>query len=198
MKKENLPVIVAVALPILLVVCIAILAMLPNLGPKPQYDFLFTQSNSRAYYPSNGGCEVFANYFAIENVDGQEKLVKKPYTVSVFDKPDFAEPCTGYPQIADRDVADLFIYHMENGTTRAITFEEASQLVVRGKLISPDGYTVAKRYMNRGILDIFGGNNSGIYASKKNRHTKLEIDQFSQTNYYDRDFVFIGWVEPVK
>ena len=47
--RQNLPAIIAIALPVLLVLVIALLTALPNLGPKPQYDFLFVKDTASGF-----------------------------------------------------------------------------------------------------------------------------------------------------
>lgn len=194
MKKEtlrqNLPVIIAISLPILLVVFIALLTMLPNLGPKPQYDFLFIKQPTRSHYEASS-CVVYSHYYDIEN----GTLIKKPYTVSVFDKKEVAEPCYGYSQIRQEEVPELYIYRTLHGTVYPITFEQARLLKVRGETISPDGYTVTKRMINRGILELFGGGGDGIFISKKNQHIKINVGDPEVSSYYGDEFNFIAWTD---
>jgi hypothetical protein len=192
MKKEtlqqNLPAIIAIALPVLLVLIIALLTMLPNLGPKPQYDFLFVKQPTRSHYEASA-CVVYSHYYDTE----EGKLVKKPYTVSVFDKKEVAEPCYGYSQIKQEEVPELYIYRTLHGTVYPISFEQASMLETKGETVSPDGYTVTKRMINRGILELFGGSNDGIFISKKNQHIKINIDDPNLSSYYGDEFNFITW-----
>lgn len=195
MKKEtlrqNLPAIIAISLPILLVLAIALLTMLPNLGPKPQYDFLFTRDSARSSY-AVGSCTVYSNYFAIEN----GHLTKKPYVISVFDTKEIAEPCSGYAQVSSEELPELFVYDTSSGSISSISFDEAMQVDIKGETISPDGYSVAKRILSRGILELFGGDNSGVFISKKNQHIKIDIDQLGDDFYYRNDFNFIAWINP--
>jgi hypothetical protein len=195
MKKEtlrqNLPVIIAIALPVLLVIIIAILATLPNFGPRPQYDFIFTDSASRINYHTNNGCEVYSQYYAVEDT----KLVKKDYVLNVFDERDIADPCKGYQQVSKKDVPNLYLYNIEAEIIQPITFEELNTIAIKGTQISPDGFSVGKRFMDRGILDLFGGNNSGVFVSKKNNHIRLNIDSYNGSFYYTNEFNVVGWVD---
>lgn len=192
MKKEtlrqNLPAIIAISLPVLLVLVIALLTMLPNLGPKPKYDFLFVKQPTRSHYEASA-CVVYSHYYDTEG----GKLVKKPYTVTVFDKKEVAEPCYGYNQIKQEEVPELYIYRTLHGTVYPISFEQASALQTQGETVSPDGYMVTKRMVNRGILELFGGNNDGIFISKKNQHIKITIGDPEVSSYYGDEFNFITW-----
>ena len=189
--RQNLPAIIAISLPILLVLVIALLTMLPNLGPKPQYDFLFVKEPTRSHYEGSS-CVVYSHYYDTE----EGKLVKKPYAVSVFDKKEVAEPCYGYSQIKQEEVPQLYVYKTINEIVFPVTFEQASQVETQGETISPDGYTVSKRMLNRGILELFGGSNDGVFISKKNQHIKIEIDEIDVSSYYNDDFNFITWISP--
>ena len=195
MKKEtlqrNLPVILAISLPIALVLFVALLAFIPNLGPKPQYDFLFTQNQTRSRYLPNGSCEVYKNYYTIE----QQQLIIKPFEVSVFDSKNVSEPCAGFSSIIKKDSPELYIYRMNEEKSEEISFENAQKLVLKGTLTSPDGFSVQKRMINNGgILDIFGGQSEGgVFASKKNSYIKLNFPE-QENSYYDRDFNFVSWV----
>ena len=191
--RQNLPAIIAIALPVLLVLVIALLTALPNLGPKPQYDFLFVKEPTRSHYRGDS-CVVYSHYYDTE--DG--KLVKKPYAVTVFDKKEVAEPCSGYAQVIQEEIPELFVYRTGHAAVYPINFEQASQLEAKGETVSPDGYTVSKRLMNRGILELFGGNNDGVFMSKKNQHVKIDLgDETGSSYYYDNNFNFITWVRPL-
>lgn len=194
MKKEtlrqNMPAIIAISLPVLLVLIIGFLSILPNLGPKPKYDFLFTKETSRSHYVNNS-CIVYSFYYDIEG----ESIVKKQYVNSIFDKKEVSEPCYGYNQVVQEDLPELFVYKTQEDAVYPITFEDATKLKSRGKSISPDGYTASKRMVNRGILELFGGNNSGVYISKKNAYIKTSIGDSNDISYYDNDFSLITWID---
>lgn len=191
--RQNMPAIVAISLPVLLVLIIGFLSILPSLGPKPAYDFLFIKETSRSHYQDNS-CVLYSFYYDVEG----ETLVKKQYVSSVFDKREVAEPCYGYNQVIQKDSPDLFVYRTKEDVVYPITFEEATKLKTRGESISPDGYTASKRMINRGILELFGGENSGVYLSKKNKYIKTSINEGSDRSYsyYDNDFSFITWIDP--
>ncbi|MCF7865127.1 MAG: hypothetical protein K9M11_01290 [Candidatus Pacebacteria bacterium] len=197
MKKEtlrqNLPAIIAISLPILLVLIIGFLSILPSLGPKPKYDFLFIKETSRSQYINNS-CVAYSSYYDIEN----GFLVKKPYINSIFDKREVAEPCYGYSRVVQQEVPELFVYRTAEDTVYPISFEAATKLEVKGKTLSPDGFSVSKRIVNRGILELFGGANGGVYISKKNTYMKTSIEDSNDVSYYDNNFNFLTWIEPLQ
>jgi hypothetical protein len=47
--------------------------------------------------------------------------------------------------------------------------------------------------INRGILELFGGSNDGIFISKKNQHIKITIGDPEVSSYYGDEFNFITW-----
>lgn len=189
-----MPAIIAISLPVLLVLIIGFLSILPSLGPKPAYDFLFIKETSRSHYQSNS-CVQYSFYYDTEG----DSLVKKQYVTTVFDKREIAEPCYGYAQIEQKELPDLFVYNTREDAVYPITFEEATKLKMRGETISPDGYTASKRMINRGILELFGGNNNGgVYIAKKNSYIKTSINEGEDRSYsyYDNDFNFVSWIDP--
>ena len=190
--RENLPVIIAIGLPVLLVLSVALLTWLPSFGPKPSYDFLFIKDTSRSYYEQSS-CVVYSNYYEVK--DGY--LTKKPYVTTVFDKREVSEPCYGFSSIIQKDAPQIYLYSMlGEGSYRPIDFEAASNVQIKSTDMSPDGFSVSKRIMNRGLFDLFGGSTGGVYLSKKNRYTKIDITDVNTSSYYDQNFTFLGWVEP--
>lgn len=198
MKKEtlrqNLPAIIAISLPVLLVIVIGLLSILPSFGPKPAYDFIFARDLS-SYHSSGSACTTYKNYYVIDN----GVLTESPYQISVFDSQKTAEPCYGYSSIIAKDAPDLFVYKTATDTVSPISLEEASKLRAISGNLSPDGYSVSKRMMDRGIFELFGGaNDSGVYISQKNRYIRTSIDPANNGSYYDNDFNLITWIDPIK
>ncbi len=196
-KKENLPIVFALALPVFVVCFIGLLIFVPKLGPRPMYDFIFTATSGRSLHTSDGACTVFYNYYQIAPTEGTYNLVKKEYQISALADQKVIDPCASYPRMIESDAPELYLYLAKDDTVRQINFEEATQFTYKKGLVSDDGYTVGKRYVNRGVLDIFGGGgtNSGVFASKRNRYVRLNIPEALSGSYYDADFNFIGWVE---
>ncbi len=167
--------------------------MLPNLGPKPQYDFIFVKEATRSHYQDDA-CVVYSHYYDTE----AGKLVKKPYTITVFDDKKIAEPCYGSSRVIEEEIPELFVYRTSHEMTYPISFEQASQFETKGEIVSPDGFTVSKRFVNRGIMELFGGNNDGIFISKKNQHIKIDLgDELSSSYYYENNFNFVSWINPL-
>ena len=189
--QRNLPVILAISLPVALVLFVALLAFIPNLGPKPEYDFLYTKTQARTMLTPNAGCEVYANYYSID----QNQLTEKPFDISVFESRDTTDPCYGHTSVVQKDAPQLFIYKIKEDKSEQISFNDAQKLTLQGTLSSPDGFEVQKRIINNGgILDIFGARNEGgVYTSRKNSYIKLNFPE-QESSYYDNDFSFISWV----
>lgn len=189
--KENLPAIIAIGLPVLLVLVIALLTILPSFGPKPGYDFLFLKESTRSYYEGSA-CIVYQNYYEVK--DG--KIERKPYTVSVFDKREVAEPCYGFSNIIQKEAPQIYVYSTKNDTVQSVSLESVQAIPIRGEITSPDGFGVSKRIVQRGIFELFGNDSGGVYLTKKNRYTRISIDDISTLSYYDRNFTLLGWIDP--
>lgn len=210
MKKENLPVIIAIALPVLLILAVAAFAYLPNAGAKPGYNFLYVQNMWPYAYSYQGSeCTIYKNYYEIEN----NHLSRKPFAsatstpmnmdvnssaygrfpVEKVLSPDPASYCSGYSRVVRKDAPDVYIYEAATDSARLIPYDEASKLTLVDGVFSPDGYTVGSSYSSSGFLEIFGGdNNYGIYAMKKNYKVKISIPQ--SENYGYGNFGFLAWV----
>lgn len=218
MKKENLPVIIAIALPVLLILVVAAFVYIPNSIGRPQYNFIYTQTNWPYSYSYNGTeCLVYKSYYEIEG----NRLIKKDFAAAGTSatgsststlprdmnyygnnayKPmiavaplDPAAYCAGYSRVVKKDAPELYIYESAADSTRLLPYEEASKLTLVDGMISPDGYTVQGGYQSSGLFDLFGGGNGyELYAMKKDRRVKLSVPQFEM--YGGGNFGFISWI----
>lgn len=212
MKKENLPVIIAIALPVLLVLAVALSVYVPNIGARPQYDFLYTQTSWPYSYSHNGSqCTIYKNYYEIEN----GKVVLRPANATSTLNPKSSymdpamvaypaassrispafDPCQGYSRIVRKDSPELYIYKSASDETSVISYEDVSKLTLADGLVSPDGFSISSGYRSSGIFDIFdGGSNYELVAQKKNKRVRLSIPDADLYMYGDRSFGFIGWI----
>jgi hypothetical protein len=193
MKKENIPVIIAVALPVLVILLVALFAYLPSAGQRPSDNFVYVE-RSNQYYPTQGDCTVYASYY---EVDDSGALRKLPYVASVLSSEKTVNPCGSYgSQEILKDAPDLYLYDSKTDSSSKISYADASSLTYFPDRTSPEGYTVDFRYArNSGIFDLFGaGDSSGVFANKKNVHVKLSVGTSEDLYYNANNFKFIGWV----
>ncbi len=214
MKKENLPVIIAIALPILLVLVVAASLYFPGVNARPQYGFLYAQASWPYAYSSHGNeCTIYANYYEIDGTH----LAKKKFTSATSTPKDmnyypdanykappvpsmpampYGDPtsyCYGYARVLNKDAPDLYMYDAVADESKLISYEDAAKLTLVEGVISPDGYTVSNMYQSSGFFDMFGGNDGyGVYATRKNYRVKLSVPQLNA--YGGDDLGFIAWV----
>lgn len=176
MNTKNLPIIIGIALPLIFVVVISLVISLPSVNIHPQHNFIYTTQSQYYDYLNQ-----YKNNYKVTN--GQ--LVKEPVVLL-----DNLPPA----KVTYRaDAPPLYIYDVNTDTSHEISFEDAQKLSLDAGPSSDDGYSVGYEYSNDGIFELFGSsrNSTGFFVSKGNAHKKLNI---SNTNYYQGNFKFIGWV----
>lgn len=188
---------VAVGLPIILIIVIAVVAFLPRYINKPQLNFVYTADIGSRYYDYNGStCTIYKKYYEIDSATN--KIVAKDYYVSPFsEQPEekVKEPCQGYATIF-KDAPEMYLYDFTTEKSSLISPEALSQLTIVSQRTSPDGYQVSYRYGHNGVFELFGSSDdrSNIYLIKDNPLRKLNLEMANGSYYGDTDFRFIGWV----
>jgi len=187
--KKNFVVILAFALPVLLVIGIALSVYWPFSFAKTEYDFVYaTCDNGRDYYPYN--CASFLNsLYQVENGKLVVADVSPPKREYLGD--------TTRPYV--RPVTRLFQHNSVKNKGREITLAEAQTLKFNGLITSPDGVSVENGYDRHGgdFFPFFdgGGSSYGYYLTKGSKRQKLNLVGEDNRNYYYRDdFKFIGWI----
>lgn len=177
MNIKNLPLIVGISLPILLIAIVSLVIFIPSLSVKPQYSFIYVANDGFYDYD-----QFYKNTYVVEN----EHIELKPVPV----QKDVIFKVRG-------DAPTLYFYDVKNNTSRKITFEEAQEYLVDAGPSSPDGYTVTYRYRTDGIFDLFGsrGNNGNYIISKGRGSKKLTSVMFTDQNYYQQNLTLVGWVK---
>lgn len=175
MNKQHIPIIVGIALPVIFIIAISIYIISARASIQPAHDFVYamrSQSNYSGYY-----VESIPNQYVVQN----NKLTLNKVTV----RPDVT--ATTYNP-------DLFIYDVENDTSRKVTFDEAAALSLDAGPSSPDGYIVRYEYGHNGIFEIFGSDDSsrGYVISKGNGDKKIAIPTADR---WSDDMMFIGWIK---
>ena len=174
-KKKNVPLIVALSIPILMVVLIAISIYIPTLFIKPQFDFLYTFGR--------GYCYDYNRKYSVQNGKVIENEMKK------FDE---KNPCHNY----DQREQVLYYYDVQTNKVREIAFAEVQSFIVDNQLTSPDGFEVVSGDRS---FDMFFFSSSSYYAKylKKGAFSrKLNISGGNRYDYdYNYNFNFIGWIK---
>jgi hypothetical protein len=163
--KKNLPLVVALGIPVVLTLVIAFAVYLPGFGPEPSYDFVYVTRN---YYGNGPSYDV---------VDG--KVVELPGM-------QFEETMPPQQPKYTAPAAQLYYYDVESKISKSLTITEAQAYRLETSRTSPDGYLV-QNGNNTGIFPFYeNGNYYEQYLVGNNRRVKTTIA--------DYDFAFLGWV----
>ena len=190
MFKKHAFVIVAFALPILLIVGIALSIYLPSAFLSTDYDFVYATCDAgRNDYYDRYDCDLYLDrLYAVEN----GRLIKQ-------DIPDAQDTDKdGTPDVEEGYITRLFLHDTESNTSTEITFEEAQEIELSGLITSPDGVSVEGIYSRSAeFFPLFGGSSQyGYYLTKGDKHTKLNLINEENNYYYRNNFKFIGWIVP--
>ncbi|MBI4121162.1 MAG: hypothetical protein HY457_02830 [Parcubacteria group bacterium] len=187
--KQNFALVLAFALPLALIIVVALGAYLPSLFLSTDYNFIYsTCTGGPDYRPIN--CQHYLQKPVMEVVEGG-LVVHEIDPGQDFDK-------NGVLDIKENYTARIFLHDTEKNESREITLEEAKMLTLNGLLTSPDGVSVSSDY-SRGpeFFPFFGGNSSyGYYLVKGKSKSKLNLINDNDRYYYQNNFQFIGWVLP--
>ncbi len=152
MHKKNIPLIVGIALPFVLIAVLAAIVYIPSLFVNPSHNFVYTYED-RYYYDGS-----YDTRYEVEN----GKIVVKDIPRLQSEEMKVTE------DVVHKGNPPLYMYDVKHHTTHKITLEEAQAMMLDPGPSSPDGYSVEYRYGHDGIFEIFGssGNSSDYYLIK--------------------------------
>ena len=168
--KKNVSLIVGIAIPILMIVLVAISIYVPALfAPAPRADFLYITGDS--YYQGQ------------EYVLDNGKLVKREVK---------------YPENYTPEVARFFLHNTSANEDKELSFEEAQKLKLNTNVKSLDGYEVVYGNTDGGVFPFFfsgGTDYNAMYLKGHNTSKKLNLQSPSDERYYYRGRRFLGWIQ---
>lgn len=176
-----MPLIIAISLPIVFIVILALTVFVPAASINPQYDFIYTTEQDRYSYAKE---TVYENRYQV--TDGKLTQVSVNLNRSederVLARTEFREAPT------------LYRYDVKEDSSKEITFEEAQALDIDRGPSSPEGYTVKYEYNSDGIFELFGSNRgSGFYMVKGSG--KKQLPGLVGDRYYGDQINVIGWIK---
>lgn len=186
--KQNLTLVLAFSLPVLLIIIVALSTYLPSLFLSTNYNFVYsvcTDGTNYYYYNCN-------NYLQNRLVVVNGKLIVNDINPTLDSDND------GIPDINENYKERIFLHDTEKNESREITTEEAQGLSLNNLVTSPDGISVSSDY-SRGAEFLFlfdGGSSYRYYLMKGNSKSKLNLISNDDRYYYQDNFQFIGWVLP--
>ena len=169
-SKKNVSLIVGIAIPILMIVLVAISIYVPALfAPAPRINFLYVTGDD--YYQG-------PQYF-VENGTLAKREVK-------------------YPNHYTPGIARFFLHDVSANEDKELSFEETQKLKLDASAKSTDGYEVVYGNTEGGVFPLFFSNRTdynAMYLKGHNTSKKLNLQSSDVSNpYYSRNRRFLGWI----
>lgn len=177
--KNNIPLIIGIALPIVLIGIVSLFIFIPKASVNPSHNFIYTLENESGYRYD----QLYKNTYSLKG----EKIALEQLPALPPEYKDYSYK---------GETPTLYLYNVEAETSTEITFEEAQKLSLVPGPSSPDGYTVSYDYGHNGVFELFGSNNenTGYFISKGTAKKKLTA--FAVSEYYGMgSFRLIGWIK---
>lgn len=174
--KKNLPLYIALAVPVLMIVLVWAFIYFPGIGKKPTVNFLYMTGN----YIYNYDYGYNQQGYGVSN----GHLIYTPPTVN----PNIPVPYNN-PQNTD---VHFYVYDVSKNESTEVTFAQAQSYQLDTTNTSSDGYTIQQG--SGGSGDFLFGGGGGDYTSwfikGHNRSVKLNL---KLTGNYS-NFRFLGWI----
>ena len=168
--KQSTSLIVALAVPLLMIVLVVISIYVPGLfAPAPRFNFIYVTGDD--YYQGN--------QYVVENGRLAKHEIKTPehYTPGV---------------------TRFFMHNVSSNTSKEISFEDAQQLHLDANITAPDGYEVVYGNAEYGFFPLFfsgGQDYNSMYLKGHYSSKKLNLQIPADRSYSYRDHArFIGWI----
>lgn len=181
MNKSHLPLIGAIAIPLVLIAIMSLSVYLPNPKIKPEHDFIYATSDSYVYFNDS--------YDKHYNVQDERIILTTP---SPKPSPDYS--------VNPKPI--FYRYNVKTGVSRKLSSQDLNELKIDDQPVSVDGYQVLK---NRQTYDsslmllpfflINDESNQQNIAFIKSSNGSKKIHLISNTPNYSDNFRFIGWVK---
>lgn len=191
--KKNFALLLAFALPIVLLCAVALSTYLPSLFLSTNYNFVYTSCTD--------GSEYYYSYNCNNYLQKRYAVVDNTIVANTID-PTLDSDGDSIPDVKENYTARIFLHDTQKNESREITLEEAQTLTLTSLITSPDGVTVSSHYDRGGgdFFFIFGGGSSshGYYLTKGASRDKLNLINSTDQYYYRNNFQFVGWVLPPR
>lgn len=164
--KKHLPLFIALALPVIMVLFIAGAIYLPAFFSHPTTDFIYTTGYDYC------GTQYFVQY---------QKIAKSENTCPNY----YPKPPQEYK---------LFLHKTKEDVSAQITFEQAEGYTINENSTSPEGYKIEYGSQSGGFFPFFmysGSDHNSIYLTNNGVSYKLNT---VNTNGYSGQFKFLGWI----
>jgi hypothetical protein len=170
-KGKNIPLIVGLSIPVLMILFIAGSIYLPGVlsKAKPQFNFLYSTGG-------NWGQE----YFFIQ----QGKLQKR----------ELKQTSPNSPNLPNSEMR-LMTHDVTKNESRETSFEEAQLLFLNTAIKSRDGFEIVYGSYSDGLFPLLFFNGSDYNNVYLKGHGKTQRLNTYKQNRYINNFHFLGWIE---
>jgi hypothetical protein len=173
MNKKNLPLYIALAVPVLMILLVAAFIYFPGVGKHPKYNFFYMSGNDVYYYGYGQGYQISGGHV-------------------IYNPP---QPPPGQISSIQQVEPHFYVYDVTTSQSSEISFSQAQKYTIDSTNTSPDGYTVEQGNGGGGDF-LFGGGGPSDYNSwfikGHNRAVKLNLKLTGNTY---SNFRFLGWIE---
>jgi len=181
-KKPNVPLIVGIGVPVLMMLFVAAAIYLPGLFQKPQFDFVYSSGQTSWSSPA---LEVKNQKLTYQCADSQSY-----YSSDGTAAAEIAAKCT------EEFLPKLYRHSIKENKSTEISYADAQKLILNSSADSPDGYKVEQGdYSGDMFSGMFGGSNDDYrswFLKGHNRRTKLNLIIDTNSPY---DLKFVGWIK---
>lgn len=173
--KENLALIAALAVPVVMIVLVALTIYVPRTWAKPQYDFIYTTE--------------YNYYYRFSVIDGKLNVTESfdPSAPQAAPYP-YPAPVPG-KDLPPQPKPKIYLHHTDTDSNEEITLEKAQVLNLSGDTKSPDGYQVNRGDSSGSFFGSSGYNT--FYITGHHLSQKVNL----ATSDYGYDFHLIGWIK---
>lgn len=164
-SSKNIPLILGISIPILMVIFIAASIYLPGIFIKPKYNFLYESSNS------------YQKEYTVQD----QKLNKISNSYNLSNNPSI-QP------------AKLYVYDLEDKKSTEISFDQGRKYKLTSDPVSPDKFEIVRGTSSGGFFPFFfytGSDYNSYYIKGYNVSQKLNL--VINGSYYD-SYHFLGWI----
>ncbi|MDR3642263.1 MAG: hypothetical protein P4L74_01375 [Candidatus Doudnabacteria bacterium] len=172
-NKQKLPLYIALAVPVLMIILVAAFIYMPGAGKHPKYNFLYMTGNS--VYDYGYGSTGY-------QVSGGRLIYTPPAQTSA------------YPPVPQTGPVNFYLYDVAKGQATEVTLAQAQMYTLDPTNSSPDGYFVQQGNSGGGdfLFGGGGGDYNSWYIKGNNRAVKLNL---KLTGSAYSNFKFLGWEE---
>ena len=177
LKKENIPLAVGLALPVLLVLVLAAVIYVPRLYVKPQYDFVYAVGDYPQYFN-----DIDKTVTTYRIVDEQVRKEVVPYA-----------------QLGDQNWPRLNVgpqfYRYDVTEEKSVPLNESELMQIRlnPSQKSPDGFELNYGRGDENVFEaVFGGRDYSERVLEKGS-VGVAVNIEGDNNNYDYRFHLIGW-----